>query len=194
MKFKTFIKESNESKEIQEKVALLLYMTENMDMINESYDMENLTEAQETLMLEGIKDWFEKVGLTFEKGDGIIDYISQFLVGAGKIVLAAIKGDKKKIKEIASGLKKEKVIDFLLKLDVVSLHIVTEPIHIIDAVTGWDLMADIKKYADSAEDKIKIFYKAMKKVKDTLTDLFNGNKQKRMLSYATKLEKSVPSK
>jgi hypothetical protein len=194
MKFRTFLNESKDSKEIQEKVALLLYMTENDDMINESYDMENLTEEQEKIILEGIKDWFEKVGLTIEKGDGLLDYIGQFSVGAGRLILAAIKGDKEKVKKIASGMKKEKFLDFLLKLDLVTLHIVTEPIHIIDALTGWDLMANVKKYAEGAGEKIKIFYAAMKKVKDTLSVMLNGKKKVKMLKYATNLENSIPKK
>jgi len=194
MNFRTFLEESNTSKEMQEKIALLMYMAENDEMINESYDMSNLTESQKEVLLEDIKSWFHKIGLDFEKGDGIIDYISQFTVGTGKLILAAIKGDKKKVKEIADGLTRGKVIDFLFKLDILTLHIITEPIHIIDAITGWELMADIKRAAEGAVDQIKIFYDSIKKVKDTITNLLNGKKKEKMSKYANNLEHSIPKK
>ena len=192
--FKEFMKNEAIEGEIYEKFALLMYLAENNQILNESYDMENLTESQKEQIFEGIKDWFEKVGLSIEKGTGIIDYVGQFTSGAGKLILAAIKGDKEKVKEIAKGLKKEKVIDFLLKLDILTLHLVTGPIHTIDAVTGWELMANLEKFSDEAADQIKIFYKHFTKVKSAITNLFKGKDQAKMLGIAKKLEKNIPNK
>jgi hypothetical protein len=131
--------------------------------------------------------------MKLHKGDGIIDYIKQFSTGAGKLVLAAIKGDKEKVKEISKSLDKAKVVDFLLKLDMATLHIVTGPIHFIDAVTGWDLMANIKHLSKGAKDILKTFYDAIKTVKDSITHMLDGPKQKKMLSVADKLAYNMPT-
>jgi len=128
MRFKEYLKETTET---QVKILTLLYLAEN-DSLVESYDIENLSEMQKELLTESIKSWLEKVGLSIEKGSGLIDYVTQFSIGVGKIILAAIKGDKDEVKKIAKKVTKEKVLDFLLKLDLITLHIVTEPIHIID--------------------------------------------------------------
>jgi len=180
------------TEEMQDKIALLLYMSENEEMINESYNLENLTEAQEEMIIEGVNDWLGKIGMKLHKGNGIIDYLLQFGKGAGQLIMAAIKKDDAKVKEIASGFTKEKVVDFLLKLDVATLHIVTEPIHFIDAVTGWDLMANIKEAAKSAKDKLQAFYDAMKRVKDSIKAVLSGNRQKKMLKVAGNLEYNMP--
>lgn len=79
-------------------------------------------------------------------GKGII----QTLMKAGKNVaqlfwyaMKATKGDeqaKLKVKEIANKeITKKDVVDFLLKLDTLSMHLLTGPIHMIDALTGWHI-------------------------------------------------------
>jgi len=195
IKFKEFnesLKSKKLTEDLEDRIALLVYMAENDEMINESYDMENLTEAQEEMIVEGIHDWLAKVGMKLHKGDGIIDYILQFSKGAGQLIMAAIQGDEKKVKGIAASFKKEKLLDFLLKLDMATLHVVTGPIHFIDAVTGWDLMANLKGAAETAKDKLKNFYDAMKKVKDSISTVLGGDRQKRMLKVADNLSYNMP--
>ena len=161
--------------EMETKIQTLLFLSENIDTLNEI----------------DIHKHLKKVGLKLHKGDGIIDYVKQFATGAGKCILAAIKGDKEKVAEIAKSLDKAKVIDFLLKLDMATLHLVTGPIHFIDAVTGWDLMANLKAHAKKAESMVDIFKSAITKVKTAVTDMFDGKRQKTMLSNVTRLEKAV---
>lgn len=184
--FKEFKKELIIS-EMEDKVTTLLWLSENEDILNES--LETLNEDE---LVEGINDWLGKVGMKLHKGDGIIDYIKQFTGGAGKLILAAIKGDKKKVKEIADSLEKEKVVDFLLKLDMATMHVVTGPIHFIDAITGWDLMVNLKHAAHGASDLLKGFYDAIKKVKDTIVKVLDGEKKEKMLQVATNLEVNMP--
>jgi len=190
--FKKFKYEEYLVNEMEDKIALLVYLSENNEMINESYDMENLTESQKIILVEGVNDWLNKVGMKLHKGDGIIDYLVGFTKGAGKLIMAAVKKDKEEVKKIASSLDKGKVIDFLLKLDMATLHIVTGPIHFVDAVTGWDLMANLKHAAEGAKDMLKIFYDAIKKVKDSISTVLDGNKQKKMLKVAQNLEYNMP--
>ena len=185
-------KEFKSLNEMADKIALLMYLSENKEMINESYDMERLTEAQEEALVESINDWLGKVGMKLHKGDGIIDYLKGFTKGAGEMIMAAIKKDEKKVKEIAGRMDKAKVVDFLLKLDMATMHIVTGPIHFIDAVTGWDLMANIKHAAEGAKDMLKIFYDAMGKVKDSIKHVLDGSKQRQMLKVADSIEYNMP--
>jgi hypothetical protein len=177
---------------MEDKISLLLYLSENEEMINESYDLDNLTEAQEILVIEGVNDWLNKIGMKLHKGNGIIDYIVQFSKGAGKLILAAMKKDKDEVKKIAQSLDKAKVMDFLLKLDMATMHIVTGPIHFIDAVTGWDLMVNIQHAAEGAKDKLKNFYDAMKKVKDSIVTVLGGKRKEKMLKVADNLEYNMP--
>lgn len=184
--YKEFKQQSMLTEDMEDKIALLMFIAEN-EILNESLDTMNEAE-----LVEGINDWLGKVGMKLHKGDGIIDYIKQFTGGAGKLIMAAVKGDKKKVKEIADSLDKAKVIDFLLKLDMATMHIVTGPIHFVDAVTGWDLMANLKHAAKGAADMLKTFYDAIKKVKDSIVRVLDGEKQQKMLKVAGNLEMNMP--
>lgn len=203
IKFKEFkelkeLKEQHEAeaiKDMKDKIAVLMYLTENteaVEAINESYNLENLTKEQEAIIVEGVKEWLNKVGLQLNRGDGIIDYLLQFGKGAGKLIMAGIKRDKKAVKEIASGFTKEKVMDFLLKLDKATLSIITGPLDFIDAITGWELKSGIEHLAKNAKDKLKVFYTAIKDVKKSITDVLSGDRQKEMLKVANNLEANMP--
>ena len=186
-------KEYKEITEMQDKIALLMYIAENDEMINESYDMDSLTEADKEAIVNKTNSWLDKVGMKLHKGTGIIDYLKVFSKGAGKLIMAAIRKDKDEVKAIANTIEKEKVLDFLLKLDMATMHIVTGPIHFVDAVTGWDLMANIKKAAETADDKLKIFYDAISKVKNSIKTVLGGERQKKMLRVADNLEYNMPN-
>ena len=47
------------------------------------------------------------------------------------------------------------MLDFLLKLDMATLHVLTGPLHTIDAITGWHLWANVKDKADQGLKKAK---------------------------------------
>ena len=186
-------KEYKEITEMQDKIALLMYIAENDEMINESYDMDSLTEADKEAIVNKTNSWLDKVGMKLHKGTGIIDYLKVFSKGAGKLIMAAIRKDKDEVKAIANTIEKEKVLDFLLKLDMATMHIVTGPIHFVDAVTGWNLMTNIKKAAETADDKLKIFYDAISKVKNSIKTVLGGERQKKMLRVADNLEYNMPN-
>jgi len=182
-------KEYKEVAEMQDKIALLMYIAENDEMINESYDMDSLTEAQEIAIVEDVNSWLGKMGMKVHKGDGIISYLRQFTGGIGKLIIAAIKGDKEKVKKIASSIEKAKVVDFLLKLDMVTLHLLSAPIHFIHGITGWDLEADLKRVTKGAENVINVVKKAFVTIKNNITYLFGDDKEG--LNAVNNLEKSL---
>lgn len=173
--------------QFEDAISILLYMAEN-DSLNESF--EEMSEAQIT---EGVKEWLGKVGIKLHKGDGLIDYVTQFSKGAGKLILAAIKGDKEEVKRIAQTLDKAKVIDFLLKLDMATMHLVTGPIHMVDAITGWDLAANLKQAAHGAKNILGDFFKAIEQVTSTIKQVVTGTKQKTLLKSVDVLKHSVPA-
>lgn len=185
MTFKTYIDNIKLQEDFEDKITMLLYLSENSEFLNESQSEQDINES--------IDDWLAKVGMKLHKGNGLVDYIVQFSKGAGKLILAAIKGDKEEVKKIAKSLDKSKVIDFLLKLDMATMHVVTGPIHFIDAVTGWDLMADIEGAAKKAESKIKVFKDAILKVKESINSLISGNKKNKLMAAANKIDKNIPS-
>ncbi len=185
-KFSEFVVDRKNINEIEDKLNLLLYMSES-NILNESLD--NLTEAEIT---EGVKDWLNKFGLKIHKGDGVIDYIRQFSGGAGKLILAAIKGDKEEVKKIAGSLEKEKVVDFIFKLDMMSMHLITGPIHFIDALTGWDLVANIKHASKNAPSIIKDIIQSIKKIRDGIVKVVSGEHKKNILHNLASIEASIP--
>jgi len=179
MDFKTF----NESKMIQEdyenKLSILLYLSETDCSLNER------------VLAEGVSEWANKVGLKIHKSKGLIDYAMNFAKGAGQMFIAAVKGDKDKIKELANSITKEEVIDFLLKLDMATMHLLTGPIHFIDAVTGWDLAVNLKKATKKAGDYMDEFKKALITVKDGVSKLFKGKNHSRVMNSINKIEAAV---
>ena len=108
-------------------------------------------------MSGGIADKIDKaLGALGLQVHGSNKGLIQIMLSAGKDItllfwyaMKAMKGDKEakaKAEEIAKKeVKKEDVIDFLLKLDTLSMHLLTGPIHMIDALTGWHIAPRIQK-------------------------------------------------
>jgi hypothetical protein len=155
-----------------EEAALVLTLasmwTENLD------ESEELTEAR-------FKNLLNRLGLSIHKQVGLLDYVRSFTQGIGKIIVAALKKDKAAVKQIATSIKKEDVIDFLLKLDMATMHLVTGPIHFVDAVTGWDLWANVKHAAGTAGSIYSDIKAAIISLKNKITSHLNTEKQKQML-------------
>ena len=55
-------------------------------------------------------------------------------------VLGGNEESRKKVKELSrKKVSKEDFMNFLINLDMITFHAISGPIHIIDAITGWDL-------------------------------------------------------
>ena len=161
----------NEQTQYNEAVQKLMLALEFSDSMNES----DLNESK-------IADYASKIGIKIAKGNGLIDYVAKFTMGAGKMLMAAIKGDEPKVREIAGQMTKADFVDFLLKLDTVTMHLVTGPIHMIDAVTGWDIMANVEHAAHVAKETVvKGFKDALDYVKDKIDNFMApGDKKDEM--------------
>ena len=111
-----------------------------------------------------LKSALGKLGLHASKGNtGLLQIITKASANVSKLLwhafMASITGKqehKDKVKEIANKeVTKEDIIDFLLKLDLLTLHIITGPIHIIDALTGWHIGPKILKGVENLADRAK---------------------------------------
>jgi len=164
-------------------VTTMLFLQEN------ELHFDLMTEAA---INESLNDWLGKVGLKLHKGKGIINYITQFGSLAGKMILAAIKGDTKKVKELAQQVTREEILDFLYKLDLATMHIVTGPIHFIDAITGWDLQVAMDKVKKGTQDVLSKIWQAIMTIKDHVAKVLSPDHQKTVLVNLQNLEKSIP--
>ena len=185
--YKQFLNESNPEtleQQLQDIILAEMVIKEldiDLDYINESDNFE--------LLEEGVNDILKKFGLELEKkSPGVIEYIAKFAKGAGQMVYYGIKGDKNKVKALAKSITKEEVIDFLLKLDLVTLHMVTGPIHFIDGLTGWSLEANVDKIKKKSISIIDSIKKAIKAVKDKITGAFAPKLQPLAISKLNDLE------
>lgn len=186
MSLKEFISEQRELHEAELKIQSLIFMVENLDIINES-------EISEEEIYEGLNDKLGKIGLKIHKSKGILDYIKSFTSGIGKLFLLIIKGEEKKAMELVKSMKKEDFMDFLFKLDMGTLHLFTGPIHMIDAWTGWDLAANLKSHIDKGDGIVNVIKQAIEKVKSGVKELFQNDakRQKELLSYIDNIDKEI---
>lgn len=186
VKFQQFLNEEQLISEQEFQIQTLLFLAENLEMINES-------ELSAEVILEGVNDKLNKLGLKIHKSKGILDYIKQFVGGIGKVFMYMIKGEHDKAKELLKSVKKEDVLDFLYKLDLGTLHLFTGPLHMIDAWTGWDLGVNLKAHVEKGEGMIHAVKTALDKVKKGVQELFNTNpaKQDKLNKYIQNLDAEI---
>ncbi len=186
MKFQDFLQTQNEayildinSIKMQE-VALAL---ENSIALQYLLDHDGqLNEGIESMISGALK----KVGLHLTKGNGLIQMLSKASVTVSKVIYLAVMGTKDpaykaQLKDYIESNKVDKaqIFDFLLKLDTLSLHMLSAPIHILDAITGWHIGPDLHAAGhDTPTDKINSVIKDLKSLLDsvpeTIKDLINA--------------------
>ena len=183
--FKEYNKESELSVEIANVIEFFEFSNMEFGSLNES-------ELNEFKMPD-IDGALKKAGLHVKKGRGLIQMIASSGLHFARVFHAAIraaggdKGAEKTLRELLSKkISKEDVIDFLLKLDQATLHIVTGPIHFIEAVTGWHIWAAVHKVRDVSKDILQKGKDIISKLKDISQDLEGSGKK-----YIEKVSKSV---
>jgi len=133
-----------------------------------------------------------KAGINVSVKKGLVHYLASAGINTAKLIYHAInyyynkdEKSKERIKEIIKSVKKEDLIDFLLKLDTLTLHLITGPIHTIDALTGTHIWANIKTKAETMMDKAK---KAITYLESLKSDV-EGRLKKQIQKYADSLKK-----
>ena len=123
-----------------------------------------------------IKSVMKKAGLSAERhlgGKGLIQILKNTSVHVARAFVLGLKAHVFKKKDAKEELKqhlkrkvtRQEIIDFLLRLDQISLHIFTGPIHIIDALTGWELAADLQSSGKDVSGRVKTAIDSLDNVK-----------------------------
>jgi hypothetical protein len=147
-------------------------------------------------MIKSVKSMLKKkkpeVSKMVEKEKGLIHYFKDLGVGGSQMMYHAFNAyynknneSKQRVKELSKSVKKEHVMDVLLKLDVLSLHLVTGPLHILEAVTGWNILHHIKNKVEPVEKRIKTALHALESLKNDLT----GDMKTQLLRYTNGLRR-----
>jgi len=137
--------------------ALYEAFEQDVDLLNEGLgdNIKGIANNVNSLISKGLG----KIGAHAHKGTGLIGYLMKAGKSVGKLMLATLKGDWETAKEIANTeVDKGELLDFLLKLDTATMHLVTGPIHSLDAITGWHIGAKLEsamKGKDAIIAKIK---------------------------------------
>jgi len=161
--------------------VLAMVLLEEMDIPEGDFNMN-----------EGVNDILHKFGLGLEKkAPGVIEYMAKFTSGVGKLVWYAMKRDKKAIKKLSQEFSKEDFLDFLMKLDLVTMHLVTGPIHFINGLTGWELEVEVKHMKAKASNVVDRIKGAINTLKTEVTAYFNPNLQPTIIGKVNDIEKLI---
>lgn len=181
--YKEYVQEKEQG-QIAESFMMLYYVSQiEHSQINEASVLQDMAAKLNSVL--------PKVGLKLHKGDGLISYLSKFATIGGKMLVAAVKRDKAAIKMLATQVSRAEFIDFLFKLDMVSLHLVTNPIHMIDAITGWDLMSNLQAHAKKAGAVVDDIVAGIHALKTKITQVLDDNVAKPFLSFFGDLEATI---
>jgi gas vesicle protein len=156
-------------KRIEESIEVnLVDVLTVMDIINECHMIHHLNES----VMDSVKSVSNRIRAIFTKNTdiiqpsdfekGLLSYLKDIGIGGTQMLYHAFnvyynkdQKSREKIRELALSVKKEHIIDILLKLDVLTLHMITGPLHIIEAVTGWGIFHRIKNKIEPLEKKAK---------------------------------------
>jgi hypothetical protein len=182
--FKDFL---NEEDQIQSLVKEMMFI-----MDTDSETLNEMMIAEDDALLEGKLKDFGKGLVHVSKGNrSLIKYFKSAGKGLGKMFIALMKGDVDTVKDIAKTVKSSDVLDFLLKLDAATLHLITGPIHSLEAITGWHIWANIQKAQKGSSKLVDKIKNAIKVIKQNIGSLIAGVKQKEYLKYLDTIENSV---
>lgn len=173
---------------IQALLEVMFLMDTPQDQLNEMFETDSDDLLNEAIDLSALKGLIHTT-----KTKGLIGYFKSAGKGIAKIMIAAIKGDTDGIKAVMKTVKKGDVLDFLLKLDQATLHIITGPIHTIEAVTGWHIWAAVEKAKEvstAAIDKIK---NAILTISQNVSKYVDSKRTARIEKHLNAISKSLPA-
>jgi len=163
----------------QRLLELALFMSLNPRQLNEGVG-------------DGVIRAAKKAGLNIGSGRGLLQILSKVGGHISKIIYYAIKaqaGDKSAKNDLKELLKKkaskEDLIDFFFKLDTLTLSALTGPIHVIDALTGWHIVANLKDKGKTSDSRIKDAISDLSRSIETLPDKL----KRKVLNNIAKIKK-----
>lgn len=127
-----------------------------------------------------------------EMEKGLLSYLKDIGLGGSQMIYHAFNAfynkdntSKERMKELKDGVKKEHIIDILVKLDVLTLHLISGPIHIMDAVTGWNVMHKLKFKIEPIDKKAKDAIHTLESLRDEL----DGRLKSQLQTYANAIRR-----
>ena len=167
MKFKEYI---SQNQDVNTLLEWAIFMDMDIDRLDEGVVIDNIKKIKSMM-----KPLLKKAGIHVSQSDGLIQYLWKANKNIARLLYHAFKaqkGDeesKERVKEIMKSVKAEQVIDVLLKLDQLTLHMITSPIHIIDSLTGTHIWATLNSKALPAVERAKTAIETLDKVKNDLS-------------------------
>ena len=192
MRFKTYIQENQQILTEEEKFIL------EFNILQISLALNNYQIIQEDLMTENlwkkVKNTYTDFSSQFGKKKGLAHYVLDFSSNAGKLLLAAVKGDEDRIKEISNRFNREDFFEFLWKLDDATLGLLTTPIGIIEKVTGWDIKGYLKKRLKSTKKHLLDIVQTFDELKKDLSMVFKPSKHPDVFNAVDNFKKTLKVK
>ncbi len=180
MRFEQYIYR-NETQELLEFILLI--------------DSYNLNEGIIQDIKTKLSDILKSSGLHIKQGKGIIHHLINAEKHISTLMYHALMSyykhpseqapHKIKLKELVSKVNKEDIIDFLLKLDTLTMHMITGPIHMIDAAVGTHLWANVSDSIGPAKEKARVAIKSLESLKNTL----EGKLKNQVTKYSNALRR-----
>ena len=104
----------------------------------------------------------KKLGFASSGRKNLISLLSSISKNAALAVVYAIQaqagreGAREKLESVlkTSNIKAE-LVDLVIRADVLTLHLISGPIHIIDAITGFEIAEKIREKAEIGSEKLK---------------------------------------
>lgn len=163
-----------------------------MNLLTLGILLEEVGRLDEAIDIGTIKDktvgLLKKMGLKMSTGKGLVQYLFTINKNILRLIYHGISlGDaaehqreasKKAIKEIMGSVSKEDVVNFLYKLDQLTLGVLTTPLKLIDAVTGWHIAADVSKKIKPAVERAKQAIHWLESAKSSLEGKLKAQVQK----------------
>lgn len=156
----------------------------SVDIVTFINEMEQTDQITEAVLkdLPDINDVLGKIGLKVHKTRGLLSMLKSASKWVGRVLYYAVKasqGDEEARQLLKTTLKnhvtKEELMDFLLKLDNATLHLLSIPLHTIAAITGWELEANLQQLTNytkiagqKIEDTIKFLEDLKRRSKDEI--------------------------
>lgn len=203
MKLKDMLLNENEIKIIE--AAIFLEQLKYIKLHNNEFVLE-----------EGIVDLYQSTltkvygsAQSLIKGSGLIGQLTKTIKNTGAISVALFTYLKSNHTEedIATFKaawenvkpKKEHIFEFLINLDMVTLHAITGPMHLLHAITGINLEAVIdhklKSYGlntDSSLGLVGNIYTLAAQIKEKVKALIHGEEQEKVLAAVNNLATALP--
>ena len=175
-----------------------IYITEQKEAIVSLLEFIVFMEDGESLILSEARGETVKAGLTKVAGKlgisahgrkNLLKLIASVGKNTGLALVYAVRshmgqeGAKEKLENILKTANiKSELTDLMLRLDTLTLHLLTGPLHIIDAITGWHLGADIQDKTKTPNTHVKsaldTILKAASRIKDKPRKTLNRSIEK----------------